>query len=99
MDLVISELTPGGSTTPGLNPESTTQFQLWIWLCVILHICDATLYTHRGGPTVTKLLSHKTSLSHRLSLSYNSHSFLKEAICQRESSIMYCYRCFVILEH
>ena len=37
MALVISELTPGGSTAPGLNPESTTQFQLWIWLCVILH--------------------------------------------------------------
>ena len=26
MALVISELTPGGSTTPGLNPESTNQF-------------------------------------------------------------------------
>ena len=45
MDLVISELTPGGSTTPGLNPESTNQFQLWIWLCVILHICDVSVKT------------------------------------------------------
>ena len=45
MDLVISELTPAGSTTPGLNPESTNQFQLWIWLCVILHICDVSVKT------------------------------------------------------
>ena len=37
MALVISDMTPGGSNSPGLNPESTTQFQLWIWLCVILH--------------------------------------------------------------
>ena len=38
--LVISELTPGDSTTPGLNPESTNQFQLWIWLCVIFCIIN-----------------------------------------------------------